>query len=626
MKKVLFVEFSIWNRLTPLVSGYLQAYAETDPELCREYSYEQYTTTVKAPAGTIIQDLIGAAADIYAFSCYVWNMRLIRSVHAALRHALPRAEIILGGPQVMRQAGSYLDRADERTVICNGEGEVTFARYLGALSAGTRNLELVDGLSFYRDGELITTPAQSRLGSLDEIPSPFLTGVFDARYSMSVIETNRGCPYHCGFCFWGAATNDRVYRFDQQRVCDEIEWMAKNDIRFLFIADANWGMLSRDVEISQHIADCSRTYGLPRELYFCSAKNKPHAVAKITGIFHEAGLLASHPVSMQTLEPQSLELISRSNIKLSAYSAIQKDLREKQINSYVELIWPLPGESLTSYRRGIGTLCENDAQTIITYSHLLLNNTPIYHNSEKYGMVTRPAGGDVGEARIVIATKEVPEADFAQGMRFFYAVHALHNTRSLRTVARHLVKNSGMRYEDVFAAFAEFVRGLPADDPITAYVERSIGEAGYYDLYNYGLFLHGILHEHRRLFSRHIGRFAESRDWYGNTVRALLEVDMINWPYVYSDTPLDLHENDFQAVRLLACDERSFVVQVPAAYIPQLTDAVRVQEVPVNGVFRVDHKRRQRPFMKAQSLDHNGAYCHGMIEKIENIMPVWRPA
>jgi hypothetical protein len=183
-----------------------------------------------------------------------------------------------------------------------------------------------------------------------------------------------------------------------------------------------------------------------------------------------------------------------------------------------------------------------------------------------------------------------------------------------------------MRYEDVFAAFAEFVRGLPADDPITAYVERSIGEADYYDLYNYGLFLHGILHEHRRLFSRHIGRFAESRDWYGNTVRALLEVDMINWPYVYSNTPLDLHADDFQTVQLLACDERSYVVKIPAAYIPQLTDAVHVQEIPPNGVFRVDHKRRQRPFMEAQSPDHNSAYCHGMIEKIENIMPVWRPA
>ncbi len=67
-----------------------------------------------------------------------------------------------------------------------------------------------------------------------------------------------GCPYHCGFCYWGAATNDRVYRFDEQRVRDEITWLASHDVMCLYIADANWGMLSRDVDLSQHIADCAR--------------------------------------------------------------------------------------------------------------------------------------------------------------------------------------------------------------------------------------------------------------------------------------------------------------------------------------------------------------------------------
>ncbi len=626
MKKVTFVELSVFERIMPLVSGYLQAYAMTDPVIRGEYRFEQYTTVARTPRAEIIRDLIGSAADVYAFSCYVWNMGLVRSVVAAIRQVRPRAQIILGGPQVMSQAHRYLERTDERTVICNGEGEITFSQYLLALMDPGPGLHEVNGLSFYRDGELVTTPSQPRISSLDDIPSPFLAGIFDNAYSMSIIETNRGCPFRCGFCFWGAATNDRVYRFDEQRVRDEIEWMANNNISFLYIADANWGMLGRDVEFSRHIADCSDTYGLPNVVYFSASKNKPQAVTKITSIFQEAGLIASQPVSLQTLEPRSLDLISRSNIKLSAFAAVQEDLRDKRISSYIELIWPLPGETLDSFKRGIGTLCENEAQTVMVYPHLLLNNTPIYHNLDELGIVTRMTGGDVGEARVVIGTKEASEEDFVKGIRYFYAVHALHNTRSLRAVSRYLVRRSGISYQDIFSDFVEFWHRQPADDPIVSYVERSIQNAEYYDINNYGLFIHSVLHEYRQLFADHVLRFVQSQPWWDDdAVRALHEVDILNRPYIYSNTPMDLHAEEFEVLRFVDRGPRSYTVEVPEVYMADLADSVRVQAMPEDGMFMVDHKRLQYPYMTTQSLDHNGTYCHGMIEKIENIMPFWLP-
>lgn len=626
MKKVTFVELPVFERMMPLASGYLQAYATKDPFVRREYEFQQYTAVVKTPPAEIVRDLAHSAADVYAFSCYVWNIGLVRSVMTALRHVRPRARFILGGPQVMKHAHSYLDRADEQTAICNGEGEITFTEYLCALTERSPDLHQINGLSFYRDGELVSTPGQPRISNLDDIPSPFLNGIFDAGYSMSIMETNRGCPYHCGFCYWGAATNDRVYRFDEQRVRDEITWMARNEIIFLYIADANWGMLSRDVEISRHIAECTHSYGLPNVVYFSAAKNKPHAVTAITGIFQSAGLIASQPVSLQTLEPRSLDLISRSNIKLGAFAAVQEDLRDKGISSFIELIWPLPGETLGSYKRGIGTLCENEAQTVIAYPHLLLNNTPVYHNSEDLGLVTRAAGGEVAEARVVVATKQVSEDDFAQGMRYFYAVHALHNTRSLRTVIRYLSKESKAGYADLFSAFADFWLKQPAEDPIVTYVERSIRDADYYDINNYGLFIHSVLHEHRQVFADHVRRFAQSQPWWQDArVRALFEIDLVNRPYIYSNTPLDPQE-DLRVLQLVAHSGRSYTVRVPGEHNAALANSVRVEAIPGDGLFVVDHKRMQYPFMRTQSLDHNGSYCHGMIEKIENIMPAWRPA
>jgi tRNA A37 methylthiotransferase MiaB len=624
LKKVLLVELSVFERMTPLASGYIQAYAMTDPLIRSEYRFERYTDVARASRTDVIRDLVGFAADVYAFSCYVWNMGLVRSVVDAIRQARPHAQIILGGPQVMSQAHRYLSRSDERTAICNGEGEITFSNYLLALTDSGSRLSDVNGLSFYRDGELVTTPKQPRNNNLDDLPSPYLTGIFDSGYSIAILETNRGCPYHCGFCFWGAATNDRVHRFDEQRVRDEIRWIAKSDILFLFIADANFGMLGRDVDIARHITDCANDHGAPNVVYFSAAKNKPHAVTKITTIFQEANLISSQPVSLQTLEPNSLNLISRSNIKLSAFAAIQEDLREKRISSYIELIWPLPGETLDSFRRGIGTLCDNEAQTVIAYPHLFLNNTPIFHNAESMGIKTRSAGGDAAEASVVVATREVTEDEFAEGMYFFYAFHALHNTRSLRTVSRYLVKQPGIQYQDIFAAFAQYLRRQREDDPILSYIERSISDADYYDVNNYGLFIHSVLHEYRELFVDHVRRFTQGQDWWDDgRVRALFEVDAVNRPYIYSNTPMDGHTEGFQALRFLGRGPRSYTVQVPEEYLQDVADAVQIQTMSADGTFTVEHKRMQYPFMPTQSRDHSGSYCHGMIEKVGNITPFW---
>lgn len=627
MKKALLVELPVFERMTPLVSGYLQSYAMTDPLIRDEYRFERYSVTAKAAhRDQIIRDLINVDADVYAFSCYVWNMGLVRAVIAAIRQARPLAQIILGGPQVMSQGKRYLDQADERTVICNGEGELTFAQYLRALIEPAPRFEDVKGLSFYRDGELVTTEKQERLKSLDEIPSPYLSGIFDSTYSIAILETNRGCPYHCGFCYWGAATNDRVHRFDEQRVRDEIKWVAENEILFLFIADANWGMLGRDVEISQHLTDCATEHGAPNVVYFSAAKNKPHAVTKITGIFQDANLIASQPISMQTLEPRSLELIKRSNIKLDAFAAIQEDLREKQISSFVELIWPLPGETLESFKRGIGTLCENGAQTVIAYPHLLLNNTPIYHSTEQMGIVTRAVDDDITEAKIVIGTSEVTQAEFAEGMYYFYAFHALHNTHNLRIVSRYLVDHKELTYPEIFSAFSDFLRRQSADDPVLEYIERSIRDADYYDVNNYGLFIHSVMHEHRELVAEHVRRFVRGQEWWADPrVRALFELDLVNRPYMYSNTPMDVHADGFETLRLVGTGPRSYTVEVPEEYLPDLTDAIQIPAMPADRVFTIDHKRLQYPFMVTQSRDHSGSYCHGMIEKAGNVLPSWLP-
>jgi hypothetical protein len=629
MRHVTLVELSVYENILPLASGYLQAYASTDPAVRDGYTFTKYTASARAPLTDMLHDLLRTEADVYTFSCYVWNMRVVRSLVKGVREADPRAHVLLGGPQVMHHGTSYLNNQDERAALCNGEGEITFTEYLRELLEPNPDLSRVMGLSFCRDGVINTTAQRPRIADLDSIPSPFLAGLFDpGRYSTSIIETNRGCPFGCGFCYWGAATNDRVYRFDEERVRAEITWMAKNKIVYMFIADANWGMLGRDIDLSDHIAMCSKAHGHPNLVYFSAAKNKPKAVTQIVSTLTNAGLIAAQPVSMQTIEPESLRLIKRQNIKLEAFKQLQLDLHDRGVSSFIELIWPLPGETLDSFKQGIGTLCESGAHSIISYGHLLLHNSPLYERRQELSLVTRPVDDCVAEADIVVQTEQVSAADFEEGMRFSYAVQALQNTRALRTVARYLSTSHARAYSELFSDFLSYWKSRPEDDPIVAYVERSIKEAGYYDINNYGLFLHEILHISRKEFVQQIIDFARAQPWWQDeTASALFEIDLINLPYLYSNTPFLDPPYSFHTVDITGNAQRSYTVEIDRRWHQALHGSVSMANRQSGGTrFVVDHKRLQYPFRASQSLDHNGSYGFGMIQRPENLMPLWHPA
>src|SRR5690606_35936932 len=139
---------------------------------------------------------------------------------------------------------------------------------------GHERLASIDGLTFLdASGEMVRTPDRGRIVDLDELPSPYLTGEFDdipaeAWNQILAIETNRGCPYGCTFCDWGSSTLSRIRKFSIDRVAAEIEWAASHGVAAIDITDANFGIMSRDVEIARIIADIKRRTGFPQVVAF----------------------------------------------------------------------------------------------------------------------------------------------------------------------------------------------------------------------------------------------------------------------------------------------------------------------------------------------------------------------
>ena len=134
--RVQFVEINVYEGMTPLVSGYLESYARSNPRVAAGYRFDKYATCRKLPVHEMLEHLEQTNADVYAFSCYVWNIGIVKALLPPLLASKPDATFVLGGPQVMMHADRYLDPACERMIVCNGEGERTFSNVLDALLDG----------------------------------------------------------------------------------------------------------------------------------------------------------------------------------------------------------------------------------------------------------------------------------------------------------------------------------------------------------------------------------------------------------------------------------------------------------------------------------------------------------
>jgi hypothetical protein len=106
------------------------------------------------------------------------------------------------------------------------------------------------------------------------------------------------------------------------------------------------------------------------------------------------------------------KFIDPAPCKLNTYTDLQTSLNRQGVSSYVELIWPLPGETLCSFQESMGKLCEIGADSFVVYPLLLMNNVELGAKQAEYGLVTSPDPDPLSEAEIVIAPSEVDTAAY----------------------------------------------------------------------------------------------------------------------------------------------------------------------------------------------------------------------
>src|SRR5262249_2417266 len=147
---------------------------------------------------------------------------------------------------------------------------------------------------------------------------------FDGKLA-PMIETNRGCPFQCTFCVQGVNWYTKVHYFSLDRIKAELDYIARRvresspAMGMLRIADSNYGMFERDIEISSHIGNLQRDFGWPTFIDVTTGKNRPERVIKSV---EEASGATVVYMAVQSLDENVLRNVKRQNIKLEAYDQL----------------------------------------------------------------------------------------------------------------------------------------------------------------------------------------------------------------------------------------------------------------------------------------------------------------
>ena len=88
--------------------------------------------TINQTEDAILGDLYRRKPDVLCFSCYIWNIELIKSLAREFAKLCPETEIWLGGPEVSYDAEDVLRRFAQVKGVMKGEGEETFQELVRA--------------------------------------------------------------------------------------------------------------------------------------------------------------------------------------------------------------------------------------------------------------------------------------------------------------------------------------------------------------------------------------------------------------------------------------------------------------------------------------------------------------
>lgn len=431
-----------------------------------------------------------APPDMLGLSSYAWNEELSNHFAGYLKRRHPQALVCMGGPNYPLTEDvqeTFLRGLEHVDAYVNGptyEGERAFLNLLQRYAAVGGRLpgifdEPIPGVAWIHPGDGTFTAASEveRIRDLDEIPSPYTSGMLDPWFATGyfpLLQITRGCPFTCTYCNSGVGGNSRVFAHSVENVKQDLLYIAeriKPEVSLCF-ADDNFGMFKRDEEIAEYIAWLQDNYNWPRYIRTTTGKNNG---ARIIRVMRKTRGALPMTAAVQSMNPEVLKNIKRNNIKLETFQELQVELEQQGMQSYGELILSLPGESKQTFMDSVRDLLDAGSSRISAHQLMLLHGAEMAtpESRKKFGLhtnfrvVARNIGNYTGEPVIeveemVVDTPTFPFEDYLEA-RVFHLLLTIFYYEGNFEEAFQYARQGGVKPYDVIVLMQQMLDQAPGE-------------------------------------------------------------------------------------------------------------------------------------------------------------------
>ena len=429
--KILWIDLNSSYAHSSLALPALHAQVKDNPE----YQWDIVSATINENIGMVVDEIYRRQPDILAATCWLFNHESLMHIVSRVKALLPKACVILGGPEFLGENEAFLRRNPFVDCVFRGEGEAEFPQWLKCWNE-PEQWKTITGLCYLDNEKQYQDNGLARVLTFDQLTAPEESRFMNWSKPFVQLETTRGCFNTCAFCVSGGEKPVRTLSIDAIR--QRLQTIHRHGIQNVRVLDRTFNfnprrakeLLNLFLEFHPHIR-----FHLEIHPALLSEELKAELQQLPEGLLHlEAGI--------QSLREPVLEQCRRLGKLSDALDGLQFLCSLHNMETHADLIAGLPLYRLNEIFEDILTLAEYQAGEIQLESLKLLPGTEMRRRAEELGIRYSPL-----PPYEVLHTREISTSELQVARRLSRLLDAFYNTPAWQCLTRELImKEEGFLY------------------------------------------------------------------------------------------------------------------------------------------------------------------------------------
>jgi anaerobic magnesium-protoporphyrin IX monomethyl ester cyclase len=195
--------------------------------------------------------------DIIGFSVLLSTAKEAPKIAERVKTENPNITVVFGSHHATFNAERILKKYPFVDIVVRGEGEHTSLEIARCLEK-QRNLDKVEGITFRKNGRIVSNPDRPLNKDIDALPFPdrnlagvqYVSTIFGAKINTRKFTTmlsSRGCPFNCSFCGIRKFTRRAWRPRSVENVMAELEYLQSEGYEQFLFADDNFTLNAKRV-------------------------------------------------------------------------------------------------------------------------------------------------------------------------------------------------------------------------------------------------------------------------------------------------------------------------------------------------------------------------------------------